>query len=170
MFWVSWLPLLWSPKLQGSVTSCPCPKGWQYFGNTPETLGSQGFSLQPPDPRSLCLTSGAQHPLLAAPAELCPHPPQHTTCFLQGLGEPSHLSSGLCSRYGLLFPKSQELGCSRALAKQWEIPPHSGISLPRPDPGFAITPGSLLILSGGLGGPNTKLKTKSLVESPGFSK
>lgn len=60
------------PELQSCVTSSPWPMGWQDFGDTTGTLGPQGFSLDPPDLRSFCLTNGAQHPLLAAPAGLAP--------------------------------------------------------------------------------------------------
>lgn len=46
-------------------------------------------------------------------------------------------------------------------------PPHSGISLPRRGPVSATSPGPVLLFSGGLGGPRTRLQTEGQVESPG---
>lgn len=112
MFWVSWLPLLWSPKLQGSVTSCPCPMGWQHFGNTPGTLGSQGFSLQPPDPRSL------------RPHKWDIAPPSGSSCRTMPTPTPAHhllpAGSGR-TKPPLLWAVFQIMACCFQRPRSWDV-------------------------------------------------
>lgn len=55
--------------------------------------GSQGYSLPPLGPRSLCLTNRAQHP--SGSSCRARATPQHTCCLQQYLNEPNRLPSGL---------------------------------------------------------------------------
>ena len=169
-FRVSWgLRLLWSLELCDLLPPSYRMVGLWRYSRDP---GIPGLHSEPPGPRSLCLTSGAQHPLLAAPAELGPprSPPAHLL--------PPPVSGRMSHLSGLGAP---DMACGFRRARSWDVlglgclplssgetmgDPTSGISLRRPDSGFA-TPGPTLLLSGGLSGPNTKLKTSGQVGSPG---
>ena len=74
--------------------------------------------------------------------------------------EPEHSLWAVFSSFGLWLPTSQELGHPTPVPwQQREIPPHSGTCLPGPTPG-SVAPSPAFVLSGGLGGPHTKLRSR----------
>lgn len=113
-------------------------------------------------PRSLCLLSGAQHPLLAAPwNKPSPPPPQQASDLQPLLGGWSRTSSlGCVLQFRPVASYKPGAGPSYpcALAAEGD-PPHSGTCLPGPTPG-SVTPSPAFVLSGGLGGPRTKLRSR----------
>lgn len=75
-----------------------------------------GVSRLLPDasgPRSLCLSSGAQHPLLAAPwNKSTPPPPQQASGLQPFLGDSRRILSGLCSPV---------TACGFPRARSWDV-------------------------------------------------